>query len=191
MDMSKLLLRNLHSATPEIRFLIVVLFLLLLGACALQAGKQKASVSSTADTERDKLYGGYRWMYEDFTDEMSDKKGRSATVYTRETRFGIMLDDGDNRGMLTVRKHPRFGQSVILHVRQGALRSGALYVRFDDKPAQRFLTDSGDRQQTLFILDDKRFIKALKSADSIRVELPFYHWPATIIRFNVSGLRWP
>lgn len=168
----------------------LLVLLLLLVACAPQGDNTVASVA-LPDKALDSLYGGYRWMYDDFTDEMSDKKGQIATVFTKETRFGIMQDDGDNRGMLALRYHPRFGQSVLLHVRQGALRSGSLYVRFDDKPAQRFLTKYSDGQQSVFILDDKQFIKALKSADSIRVELPFYHWPQTVIRFNVAGLKWP
>lgn len=145
------------------------------------------------DSSVSKIYGDFKWKYDDIHDEMSGKTGKVAAVYTKDPFYLSEPYFGENRGRLVVRKHPRFGSDVMIVIDKGILKHDYVNVRFNDRPMKKYYTDepeSGDSNM-LFVDNQKGFINELLKSDSVRVEVRFYQDNPVILRFNVSGLKLP
>jgi hypothetical protein len=151
-----------------------------------------ASSGMLPDSTVSRLYGDYKWMYREADDEMSGKAIKIAKVYTKETFYLSEPYFGENKGMLIVRHHARYGNDIMISVKHGILLRDYVNVRFDNRPMKKFYTNEaadGD-YTTLFIDRQKEFLKELLQSDSVRVEVRFYQDRPVILRFNVTGLRW-
>jgi len=137
------------------------------------------------------------WTYSTSDDDMAKGKVRRAT--TRSTNV-VNFDfpyGGRQRGQLTLRSHPRYGRDVIFSVEKGQILCQSytdclVTVRFDDNKASKFSArgPSDNSSTSVFILNHKRFVRHLRQAKRVRIEVPFYQSGNVMFEFNVDGLKW-
>lgn len=129
------------------------------------------------------------WRYVDNVDQMTSKATSHAVL---ESSNSLNLDSpytGKNNGTLTVRKHPRYGTSVIFSIEQGQLmcRSSQcdVKVRFDDgQPITFSGTEPADSSSTMiFINNSSKFIAAASKAKRILVQTSVYQNGAPVLEF--------
>ncbi len=86
---------------------------------------------------------GSQWIYDSSAEGMSGKSVATASVYSSNTiKLGFPYQ-GEQKGRLTLRRHPRWGNDVILAIEQGQILChsyGDCYVgvRFDNEKMQRY-----------------------------------------------------
>lgn len=138
------------------------------------------------------------WQYHDQTDPMTSKKTSFAML---ESNTLLNLDSpykGVNHGNLMVRRHPKYGQSVIYKIDKGQIMCSSyngcpVSIRFDDKPAITFSgTEPADNDPTtVFLNNSGRFIEMARKAKRILVQVNIFHNGAPIVEFNTSKpLEW-
>jgi len=104
-------------------------------------------------------------------------------------------NQGEQRATLTLRKHPRFGNNVILQIERGQfLVDGTgvqVAVRFDQGAPVDFWADAriDQRTSTIFIGNYAKFVEALRKAKLVRISAPIYQEGSTVFEFNVAGFE--
>lgn len=133
------------------------------------------------------------WSTNQYQDEMTSKPIYQAEVRSIDTlNFGFPYH-GAQRAALTIRKHPRWGQDVILSIDKGQLLCGypscSVKVRFDDAPAQTFsAVEPEDHSSTvLFIQGSARFVERLKKSKTVAIQMNVYHEGAPVVKFNTQN----
>lgn len=138
------------------------------------------------------------WRYVDDVDDMRDTAIRHAcTESTNVVRLDFPYTT--QRTRLCLRQHPRWGQDVIVRLeRDGqflcySFQACTVRVRFDDGEVASFsaVGPSDNSTDSIFIQNDERFIRALKSAEHVIIEAEFYQAGAQQMRFDTAGLEWP
>lgn len=134
------------------------------------------------------------WTYSSFDDQMSSKKILSASIESsNQFSFGFPYT-GLQRATLQLRKHPRYGNDVILMVEKGQFLTKydgtVILVRFDDGESIRFTAFESDDHDTkvLFIQGYDRFVSRLKKSSIVKIEAPFYQEGNRVFEFAVSGI---
>ncbi|MBK8265586.1 MAG: hypothetical protein IPK80_30190 [Nannocystis sp.] len=110
--------------------------------------------------------------------------------------FGFPYQGGSS-ATLTLRRHPRHGEDVILSVTKGQILCSSfqrctVMVRFDDLPPIRLRgAEPADHDSTtLFLEPAEKFIKAARQASKAAIELSFYREGSRVFLFDVEGLVW-
>lgn len=136
------------------------------------------------------------WQYSNHDDKMSSKQINFATIKSKnELAFGSPYS-GQQRARLQLRKHPRFGNDVILRIEKGQficrVRGCNIKIRFDDGKTLTFEASGPNDHDstTLFIRNYNRFTANLKKSNLLFIEAEFYREGVRIIEFDVSGLQW-
>lgn len=136
------------------------------------------------------------WTYFDNTDKVSGKQIHFASVDALELlEFGFPYNGGST-ATIQLRKHPRHGTDVILHVDKGQFVCGveecAVMVRFDDGRAERYrAVGPSDYSSTeLFIEPASKFIGSAKKAKQVVIEANFYQSGDRAMVFPVEHLTW-
>lgn len=150
------------------------------------AAAQDAPVTSPADASP--------WMYDASSEGLSDKPVRRALVISSNT---VNLDfpyAGAQHGRLQMRKHPRWGNDVIFSIERGQILCHAygdcrVGVRFDDGKISRVTgtPPSDNSSETVFIPLYSTFLKQLKTAKRVRIEVQIYQGGSQVFDFDVSG----
>ncbi|GAB3737345.1 hypothetical protein GCM10028794_19110 [Silanimonas algicola] len=164
---------------------------------AAQAAEQALAKAEAEQKAREEALA--TWAYSTGGDAMSGGTFRTAVLRSRNTfRLGFPYE-GEQRGALTVRKHPRYGQDVILQIERGQMLcriGGCNYsVKFDDGAIQQFTMNEPESHDStvLFFANQARFLSQMKRAKLVRIEVPlFQHAPLTL-EFDVSSFdeaRW-
>ncbi|MBN1928796.1 MAG: hypothetical protein JW764_04590 [Chlorobiaceae bacterium] len=132
------------------------------------------------------------WSYSSFEDEMSSKNIGIASIQSVNTvNFGFPYE-GEQRALLQLRQHPRYGKDVMLVLERGHfhIKYGGtpVLVRFDDGEAMSFTAFEPDDNDTeiIFIQGYKRFVDKLKGATVVKIEAPFYQEGTRVFEFAVS-----
>jgi hypothetical protein len=138
-----------------------------------------------------------RWRYSETDDEMG--RGR---VYLNliESTNTISLDppyEGAQHATLALRQHPKDGGSIIFAIEKGQLLESEYYaktlVRFDDgKPIAFSSSKSGDQRTNVLFLHGAFpvFLKRLKTAKTVRIQVPIYQAGMETFDFSVEGFTW-
>lgn len=156
---------------------------------------QKTPISSspTAATQVNKAS---HWSYSVTNDKMSGKDYRIAELKSQESlRFDFPYQ-GTNVPSLRLRKHPKYGQEVLLKIEKGQFQCGisncSILVKFDDKPPVRFsATEPSDHSTTtLFLSPENKFIDGLKKSKIANIEATFYQQGTIVMTFRTEGLDW-
>ncbi|ESQ85837.1 hypothetical protein AEAC466_01275 [Asticcacaulis sp. AC466] len=133
------------------------------------------------------------WRYQTETDTMSGKTSHSAAVDSENTVNFSFPYNGAQHGELTLRKHPRYGNDVILSITKGQFLCNSydgcsVLVKFDDKPPVKFTAAEAADHSTelLFIRNYKRFSESLQSAKRVVIEAPVYQEGSPEFEFDVS-----
>jgi hypothetical protein len=115
-------------------------------------------------------------------------------ISTNSFEFGSPYD-GEQRAALTLRKHPRHGNDIILSIQRGQFMAGidgvAVLVRFDEGKPMKFwaMGPADSNTTTLFIGNYARFISALQKAKRVQISTTVYHEGEPVFDFYCAGLR--
>ncbi len=115
--------------------------------------------------------------------------------------FGFPYDGGSELS-ITLRKTTKEPSDVMFVISKGQFScdtiSGRCYAsfKFDDQPLQEIrLSGSTDHSSDILFIhssnDTEQFIKSLKSAKSLIIELPFYQEGHKQFKFKLPDLDWP
>jgi hypothetical protein len=138
------------------------------------------------------------WGYREHDDEM----GRGRVYFTSiESTNTISLEfpyEGQQHCVLSIREDPAFGKDVYIRIEKGQLLSseyhGKVAVRFDgDKPLAFSSVSPADLStETLFLRGNafQIFLSRLKTAKTLRIEVPVYQAGNQVCIFNVERFTW-
>jgi hypothetical protein len=136
----------------------------------------------------------------------------TAWVYSRETEpmgRGV-IEDATTKSMnavelgwpygtqwasLTLRKHPKHGQQIVLIVEKGQflchVGECSTAIRFDGGKVQTFESGSASTGASnyIFLRSFGRFVGQVKKAKRMQVEVHFYQVGARVFEFDVAGLN--
>ncbi|MCI0663296.1 MAG: hypothetical protein L0220_19705 [Acidobacteria bacterium] len=135
------------------------------------------------------------WRYFGATDPVSGIKEWGASTDSLNILNFDRPYQGDQRATLTLRKHPRFGNNVILQIERGQFLVGTtgvqVAVRFDQGPLKNFWADGrvDHSTTTLFIGSYAKFVEALRKSKLVRIAAPIYQEGSPVLEFNVAGFE--
>jgi hypothetical protein len=180
--------------------LVVLVFIkvLLPSGSSKNSSDENASASSSAavptPTPASPSTPGSQWNYVREEDPMTGKVERTASVQSINTVEFAFPYNGTQRGSLYIRRHPRFGNSVIFRIEKGQLlcpsyEGCTVLVRFDDGEPQSFSAapPSDHSTETIFIKNYDRFIEKLRTARRVRVSPKVYQEGSVVFSFDVAG----
>jgi hypothetical protein len=140
---------------------------------------------------------GEAWDYETTQDSMSQKPVTTAFIRSTNRLSFDFPYGGAQQAMLQLRKHPRWGQDVILHIQKGqflcnSYNGCSVSVRFGNgKPKQFSAGEPSDNDSTyVFIRGYNSFVSELRKVDKIYIEAQFYQEGNRTMEFVVDGLDW-
>ena len=134
--------------------------------------------------------------------ETKDAMGRGAVYYTSiESSNTLSLDfpyQGEQHCRLALRQHPQYGTDVLVSIEKGQLLDSDYHsdvmVRFDEDKAKAFSSTSpaDGSSETLFLGSGafSFFLARLKTAKTLRIEMPVYQAGNQICEFDVEGFTW-
>ncbi|HEX5757508.1 MAG TPA: hypothetical protein VFY12_14315 [Arenimonas sp.] len=150
------------------------------------------SLREQAEQQRE----GYRlaglWEYQ--TIDLDQGQQRTAAIYSYVDTDPEMDVQPVPDARLVLRRHPSWGRSAYLLLNQSRLQCGPpcrITLRFDSgepQPWQGKPADSG-QGPALFIVDEARFLEALRGAQRIRFELPKSGALVPAFEFEVGGFQ--
>jgi hypothetical protein len=137
------------------------------------------------------------WRYSSQKDEMTGKDMQFAETYSTNTQ-DLHWPYGSNvRGELTIRKHPRYGKSVLITLTKGQIlcrsyENCTIMVRFDEGKPERYaaIGPADGSSDQVFIRNYDKFVANLRKSETVRIELPLYQDGNRAWNFNVSGFDW-
>ncbi|KEY88424.1 hypothetical protein PC358_04660 [Pseudomonas capeferrum] len=160
-----------------------------------QEATAKAKVAESQAREQ-KRSAGLLWNYVTNEDSMSGKVIKYAVVQSlNSVNFGFPYN-GAQRGKLSLRKHPRWGESAYLSLDQGQFICGYdscnVRVRYGNGKPQRVGASEPSDHSTniLFISNHKQFVANAKKVDKVYIEAEFYQEGNRVFEFDVSQLDW-
>jgi hypothetical protein len=138
------------------------------------------------------------WAYDAGVDKMTGKESKTAWVRSENS---LKLDfpyAGENFGVLSVRRHPKYGTDVAVKIDKGQLMCRSydpcsVMVRFDESKPVRFSGyPSADHDSTVvFIEPEARFIAMATKAKRILVQLTLYRGGDQVLEFSTPNtLNW-
>ncbi|MNQ82542.1 hypothetical protein D3C85_975960 [compost metagenome] len=140
---------------------------------------------------------GEAWDYETTQDSMSQKPVTTAFIRSTNRLSFDFPYRGAQQATLQLRKHPRWGQDVILHIQKGqflcnSYNGCSVSVRFGNgKPKQFSAGEPSDNDSTyVFIRGYNSFVSELRKVDKIYIEAQFYKEGNRTMEFAVDGLEW-
>lgn len=138
------------------------------------------------------------WTISVDVDEMS---GEPITI--TESNYFMPGPDGKpfESAWLVVRKHPRWGTSVMLHVRQQVAPVAlactlpelqdncTVLVKFDNSPAKTYVTNISTSRspRSLFIDDHTQFIQRLRTSKLVKIEVLVINRGSMVLTFETAG----
>jgi hypothetical protein len=135
-----------------------------------------------------------QWRYETEKNPMTDQVDRWANLASTNRQNLSFPYHGGTRARIILRM--RKGQlAVMLDIDRGQLLchdTCEVMVRFDDKPAVEFEASppADYSNDTLFLRMNSTFIKQLREAKRVRIELPFFQEGTRLFEFKPQGLKW-
>lgn len=136
------------------------------------------------------------WTYDSDNDKM-----RNITTDFAKNESLNEVDIGGPYGRvrlsIVLRKGPRFGNDVILHLTKGQIECGQLSgcsiaLKFDDEPVRAFpaVESSSAMSSAIFLRKETAIIDKLKRAKKLQVEVNVFAGGTHQFEFDVSGLNW-
>ncbi|MDT3705485.1 MAG: zinc-ribbon domain-containing protein [Thiobacillus sp.] len=160
------------------------------------AEKERLAKEALAKQEQHLQSLGLRWNYQDSPDKMG--RGTVKLAYVRslnEVEFDFPYKE-PQRATLQLRKHPKYGNDVILDIERGQflcrLDGCVVSVRFDQgKPLTFSAVEPEDNSTTtIFISNYDRFVKNVRKAQKVSVEAQFFQEGNRVFEFETAGLNW-
>lgn len=108
---------------------------------------------------------------------------------------------GPQFGRIHLRRHPRHGLDVIVGIERGQILCNSysgctVNVRFDDGEVRRYsaVEPESNDSTMIFLRNSRDFIRRLKAAERVLIELQIYQESPVLLEFDASGLneeKWP
>ena len=137
---------------------------------------------------------GDQWNYAEEVDEMTGKVSYTATLRSQNTVEFSFPYNGPQRGTLTIRRHPRWGNDALFSIERGQLLCPSydgcsVLVRFDESDPLRFTArPAADHStETIFISNYDRLLARLEKAKKVRVSPNVYQQGNVLFTFDVAG----
>lgn len=137
------------------------------------------------------------WIYDETKDEM---RGDSTYLATNTSTNMVELEfpySGGTNLNIVLRKDAEHGNDVIFAVNKGQLfctyNDCYISAKFDDGPVEKFTTVEAEAgsSEVLFLANNQSgFVKKLKSAQSVMIEVQFFNHGKEQFKFDVSDLNW-
>lgn len=137
------------------------------------------------------------WIYDETKDEM---RGDSTYLATNTSTNMVELEfpySGGTNLNIVLRKDAEHGNDVIFAVNKGQLfctyNDCYISAKFDDGPVEKFATAEAEAgsSEVLFLANNQSgFVKKLKSAQSVMIEVQFFNHGKEQFKFDVSDLNW-
>ena len=134
------------------------------------------------------------WYYSASDDPMSGRKTFTARLESDNTLNFDFPYQGAQHGTLTLRRHPKWGNDVILSIEKGQIlchsfSSCPISVRFDEAAATTYsgTEPSDNSSDTAFIPAYSKFSEKMKTAKRVRIQFNVYQEGAVVLDFNVKG----
>ncbi len=137
---------------------------------------------------------GKQWSYSSYEDGMTGKRSRSARVSSSNSFEFDFPYKGKQHATLEIRKHPRYGNSVIFEVEKGQILCSTyqcpVRVRFDDGAPRTYSgSEPADHSSMyVFIPGFGDLTQRMARAKRMRVEVNIYNQGALQAEFDVEGL---
>lgn len=140
---------------------------------------------------------GLRWNYQEAPDKMGRGTVKWATIKSlNEVEFDFPYRE-PQRAQLELRKHPKYGNDVILNIERGQFQCSSydgctVSVRFGEGKPQAFsaVEPEDNSTTTIFVQNYDRFIKNLRKANKVYIEAQFYQEGNRVFEFETAGLKW-
>lgn len=136
------------------------------------------------------------WIYLDFTDDMTGKSGRQATIESSNTVALSPPYSATTSAQLMIRRHPRHGNDVIVKVDSGqtlcrSYEDCTLLVRFDDAPPRQYsgIGPDDNSSDTVFLRNYASFVANLRKSKRVLIQIPMYEAGGSAWRFDVDGYK--
>ncbi|QOW20367.1 hypothetical protein INQ41_04915 [Lysobacter ciconiae] len=145
----------------------------------------------SAQVEEEKTYGA--WSYSNEEDGMSGKRIEYAAVASDNVLSLDFPYQGAQRGTLAIRRHPKWGNDVIVSIEKGQILCSSyecpVRIRFDDaQPVTYSGNEPADNSsETVFL--PYSIAKKLQSAKRVKIEMNLYHNGVQVLEFNVKGFN--
>ena len=136
----------------------------------------------------------YKWKYAESKDEMTSKSVYQASLLSKDIAELDFPYDGGTSLELNIRDN-NGSKNVFVHASNGQItddyQNKTLVVRFDDDaPIQFSVVESSDGDpEYRFIVDANRFIKRLKKAKKLKIQLKFYNNGLHVFDFDVKDFK--
>jgi hypothetical protein len=138
------------------------------------------------------------WDYSETKDPMGRGTIYRSTVLSSNTISLSFPYEGEQRCRLSIRQHPQHGSDVYVSIEKGQLLDsdyhGGVIVRFDDDKPKSFSSASpaDGSSETLFLQGGAfpTFLSRLKTAKTVKVQVPVYQAGNQICEFDVDGFSW-
>jgi hypothetical protein len=138
---------------------------------------------------------GKQWTYTERDDGMSSKKIRIASVTSTNSFEFDFPYTGRQHATLMLRRHPRWGNDVILQIERGQLLCSSydceIRVRFDEDAPRTYSGNepADNSSESIFIEGYSRFEARLQKAKKLRVEVNVYDQGSLQLEFDVEGFK--
>jgi hypothetical protein len=134
------------------------------------------------------------WKYETEINKMTSAKDVFCRVQSNESLKLNFPYDGVNYGGLTVRRM-NGEMDIIISIMKGQISGGYeneyFKARFDDGKQMTFsyLSPTDNSTESIFVENSSKFLKKLRTAKKVLIQLPLYDNGNQILEFNTEGLK--
>jgi hypothetical protein len=135
-----------------------------------------------------------KWSYNRSSDLETSRDVFHAQIESENTISLAAPYEGEQRGALYFRTHPRYGRQIYIQLERGSLVCPSIGgcevgVQFDDEPQVQWdATRVGDLSpQMLFILEHDTFIQRVLDTDRLRIQPTIFPQERPVFEFDVSG----
>lgn len=134
------------------------------------------------------------WRYEKTVDKAGTPVYKASINAASKLQFEYPYVGGST-ATLTIRQGAD-GPQVYIEVANGqfnrSFQEGSAQVRFDDKPSVTYPLSAAanGRANIVFFDAADRFVRQIKSARSLLVQVQFAGQPTRSLKFTTAGLRW-
>jgi hypothetical protein len=135
-----------------------------------------------------------KWSYNRSSDLETQRDVFHAQIESENVVSLAPPYEGDQRGALYFRTHPRYGRQIYLELERGSLICPSfggctVGVQFDDEPQQQWeATRTGDLSpQMVFLLEHDAFVQRALQANTLRIQPTAFPAERPVFEFDVSG----
>ena len=166
--------------------------------------EQRAAAEATREEKAQLLEqslreaAGQAWRYTEIGDPKGGQSGRQASVDDAGGGLGPnRAREVLRRASLIILDHPRYGNDVLITLRDGWFACGLnecrVEISFDGAPATTYRAAAPFEidGKAISIHDFDRFLNNTRAASRVRIQAQLYGQGQQSFEFDVRGLEWP